>query len=172
MDIDLFYHEGWWHSSQTDVPLTDEKMTKSLGRRDFRAKALQVWDQFCFQWFPTVECCSFLQIIITYNLVLENSALFILQVLQIVSCGPWLKYRSHLRKTEDKIKHIRKGKAVTITVKICYQVMHLWKPLISSFPLQLILSLCGPSNILSCFVPEVTPVNGYVPCKTEYIYHI
>lgn len=90
VSVDLCYHEGWWHSPQTDVPQKDDKMTKYLGRNDFRANALQAWDQFCLQWFHTVECYRLLQIIITYHPGLENSALFILQVLQIVSCRPWL----------------------------------------------------------------------------------
>lgn len=82
------------------------------------------------------------------------------------------KYRSHLSKIEDKLKLIGKDKMVTFRIKICYQVMHLWKPLMSSFLLQLVLIVCSPSSIISCFVPEITPINGYVPAKIEYIYHI
>lgn len=91
--------------------------------------------------------------------------------LKLLSCCFFChKYRPHPGQTEDKIKLIGKGKMVTIRIKLCYQVVHLWKPLMSNFPLQLVLILCGTSiRFLCCFVSEITPVKGYVLTKTEYL---
>lgn len=69
-----------------------------------------------------------------------------------------------LSKTEDEIKLTRKGKTVTIK--------NLLPALMPSFPLQLVLLLRDPSNVLSWPVPENKAVNQPVSAKTEYIYPI